>query len=97
MICPKCKSLMYPKDGKFVCKKCGYERTSEEKTVKIKREDKDIAFLEGEGKDVLPKTRVECPKCGNKEAYWILRQTRASDEPETRFYICTKCNHRWRE
>ena len=38
----------------------------------------------------------ECPKCGNNEAYWILRQTRASDEPETRIYTCTKCHHRWR-
>ncbi|MEM0290915.1 MAG: transcription factor S, partial [Thermoplasmata archaeon] len=30
-------------------------------------------------------------------AYWMLKQTRAADEPETRFYICTKCGYRWRE
>ncbi|MEM2705477.1 MAG: transcription factor S, partial [Thermoplasmata archaeon] len=38
-----------------------------------------------------------CPKCGNRGAYWMLKQTRAADEPETRFYICTKCGYRWRE
>ena len=41
-------------------------------------------------------TYAECPKCGHKEAYWVLRQTRSSDEPETRIYTCTKCEHRWR-
>jgi len=24
-------------------------------------------------------------------------QTRAADEPPTRFYRCTKCGHTWRE
>jgi DNA-directed RNA polymerase subunit M len=47
--------------------------------------------------DLLPKTKVTCPKCDHNEAYWILRQTRAADEPETRIYTCTKCGHKWRE
>ena len=38
-----------------------------------------------------------CPKCGNPEAYWVLRQTRGADEPETRIFECTKCGHKWRE
>ena len=25
MFCEKCKSMIFPKDGKYVCKKCGYE------------------------------------------------------------------------
>ena len=45
----------------------------------------------------LPKTQEVCPKCGNDEAYWVLRQTRGSDEPETRIFECTKCGHKWRE
>jgi len=45
----------------------------------------------------LPKTQELCPKCGNGEAYWVLRQTRGSDEPETRIFECTKCGHKWRE
>ncbi|MFQ5553256.1 MAG: transcription factor S, partial [Thermoplasmata archaeon] len=36
-------------------------------------------------------------KCGNFEAMWYMRQTRASDEPETRIYRCTRCSHTWRE
>jgi len=53
--------------------------------------------LEGE-LNVLPTTReCECPKCQHREAYWIIRQTRAADEPETRIYECTKCHTRWRE
>jgi DNA-directed RNA polymerase subunit M len=46
----------------------------------------------------MPKTDdVECDNCGNGEAYWDTEQTRASDEPETRFYICTECDKKWRE
>ncbi len=45
----------------------------------------------------LPKTDEVCPKCGNGEAYWVLRQTRGADEPETRIFECTRCGHKWRE
>lgn len=45
----------------------------------------------------LPKTAETCPKCGNDEAYWVLRQTRGADEPETRIFECTKCGHKWRD
>jgi DNA-directed RNA polymerase, subunit M/Transcription elongation factor TFIIS len=40
---------------------------------------------------------VTCPKCGNHEAYYWMIQTRAADEPPTRFYKCVKCGHTWRE
>jgi transcription factor S len=45
----------------------------------------------------LPKAAEVCPKCGNDEAYWVLRQTRGADEPETRIFECTKCGYKWRE
>jgi DNA-directed RNA polymerase subunit M len=45
----------------------------------------------------LPKAEETCPKCANGEAYWVLRQTRGADEPETRIFECTKCGHKWRE
>jgi len=101
MICPNCKLLMKIEGDYYVCKKCGYRvkrgESGSKKIVSIKRVEKEIPIIE---KDVetLPKTNdVVCPRCGNTEAYWILRQTRASDEPETRIYICTKCGYRWRE
>ena len=97
MFCPKCKSLMYPQGDELVCKNCGYkEKKSEKKIVKTKGKEKELTIIE-EKVEVLPKTRITCPKCGNKEAYWILRQTRAADEPETRIYTCIKCGYKWRE
>jgi len=104
MFCPKCKSLMFPQANEegqkvFVCRHCGYEMTvgKEKERISEKAADKELAVIEGENVATLPKTKAECPKCGNNEAYFILRQTRAADEPETRIYRCTKCGHTWRE
>lgn len=88
---------MLPKEGKLVCGKCGTEIKEKGSAVVVeKQRQKETVVLEKKI-DILPKTRIECPKCGNKEAFWILRQTRASDEPETRIFTCTKCEHRWRQ
>lgn len=97
MFCPKCNSLLYPKGKEFVCKKCGYTKEKDvERIIVSKRRDMDSAIIE-DNMELLPKTNAVCPKCGNNEAYWVLRQTRAADEPETRIYTCTKCGYRWRE
>jgi DNA-directed RNA polymerase subunit M/transcription elongation factor TFIIS len=58
----------------------------------------DILVIEP---DEVPDTdsitdKVECPKCGNHEAYWWMVQTDTADEPSTQFFRCTKCNHTWR-
>lgn len=96
MFCPKCKSLMFPKGDVFACSKCGFEKKKTGSAVVVEKQtEKEIVLLEKKI-DILPKTRVECPKCGHNEAFWVLRQTRSSDEPETRIYTCTKCGHRWR-
>ena len=99
MFCPKCKALMYPKEDFFVCNKCGFKKRKSGSSVVIsKQEEKEVTIIEDkEQTNVLPKTRIKCPKCGHNWAYWILRQMRGSDEPESRFYTCVKCNHRWRE
>jgi DNA-directed RNA polymerase subunit M len=99
MFCPKCKALMYPKGNLIVCNKCGYEKKKSKSTIVIsKQKKKDVTIIEEKDKTiVLPKTRIKCQKCGNKEAYWVLRQMRGSDEPESRFYTCTKCGNKWRE
>ena len=46
--------------------------------------------------ETLPKTKEDCPKCKNHEAYYWLVQTRAADEAATRFFKCAKCSHTWR-
>jgi DNA-directed RNA polymerase subunit M len=97
MFCPKCESLMYPTGNEMMCKKCGYKKKNKNNDMVIVSKRKDRENIVLEQVEVLPKTKVRCPKCGHNEAYWMLRQMRAADEPETRIYRCTKCNHSWRE
>ena len=107
--CPKCGSLLRPqrKEGKVVllCTKCGYvEENVVRGSLSIRREivhtDKEKTIII-ESPEQLPRiasiAKVECPKCGNKEAYVWMMQTRRADEPPTRFYRCTRCGHTWRE
>ncbi len=99
MFCPKCKVLMYPSGDEMICKKCGYKKKKKGKNIVVeKQEKKEITVIEEKDKkSILPKTKIVCPKCGHNEAYWMIRQMRSSDEPESRFYTCTKCSHKWRE
>ncbi|MFA5175634.1 MAG: transcription factor S [Candidatus Nanoarchaeia archaeon] len=98
--CPKCSAILVPEQGarktKLVCS-CGY--VSKEKEAVIKEEVKTKEIEIKQRKITLPKTKAKCPKCGNKEAYYWLQQTRAADEGETRFFECanSKCTYRWRE
>ena len=100
MFCPNCKSLLLPNpdgDGRR-CSKCGYSpKRVEHRTITHEMEAKEVVILEGAHESAEPRMKAECAKCGNLEAHWILRQTRRSDEPETRILTCTKCKHRWRE
>ena len=104
MFCPKCGSILLPKMGKnkkkvLACS-CGYtnkdtdsikmrEKVAKAKEIEIVDEDVDIK--------ILPKVNEECPKCKHDTAYFWTLQTRAGDEPETRFFKCEKCKHTWRE
>ena len=101
MFCPTCKAMLSLNraTGQRECKRtnCNYsEDKGEEIITKRKQKDKEMVVTEGiEG--TLPTTKIICSKCGHNEATFYLRQTRAADEPTTRFYQCTKCKHRWRE
>jgi len=89
---------MHPEEKAWICTRCGHvveKEGSGEVIVTKAKETRDILVVGDE--ETLPRTRIRCPKCGNNEAYWVLRQTRAADEPETRIYRCTKCGHTWRE
>ncbi|OGS41687.1 MAG: transcription factor S [Euryarchaeota archaeon RBG_16_62_10] len=98
MFCQKCKCLMFPQDGKLVCRKCGAEHEMQQRAqvITVKSRDREMAVL-GEISGTLPTADVECPSCGHGKAYWVLRQTRGADEPETRIFRCVKCTHSWRE
>jgi len=105
--CDKCGSVLEPqKKGTkiiLVCRKCGKKKSTIKKgdyKMSIstgKKPEKIIVVEKTKNFEALPTTKVECPKCNNKKAYWWMQQTRASDEPPTRFYRCVKCKHTWRE
>jgi len=98
--CPKCKSIMIYQGDKAVCRKCGYEKEADERPgliITARRNEEEIPVIEGEDIRTLPTTNVICPQCGNNEAFWWLRQLRAADESEVRFFRCTKCGKTWRE
>lgn len=98
--CPKCKSIMIYQGDNAVCRKCGYEKEVSDDVNLVtvaRRRQEEIPVIEGENVKTLPTTNVVCPNCGNREAYWWLRQLRAADESEVRFFRCTKCGKTWRE
>ena len=92
--------MMFPRDGKFVCNSCGSIQDiggAESTVIRTSSKNKEMKIISDEDVNTLPKTRILCPECGHTEATFTIRQTRAADEPETRIYRCTKCNHSWRE
>jgi DNA-directed RNA polymerase subunit M len=101
--CPNDKSMLFPVAGKMTCKKCGYElggKIQSRPVTSHKAEVREITVLDDADMakmEILPKMKAECPNCGNGEAYYRTQQTRKSDEPETAFLRCTKCDHRWRK
>lgn len=102
--CPECGSMILPKKGEdgsnvFECK-CGYKEVGGDSKITSQtkaKEIKDIEVPTGDEDSNLPTCEMECEKCGHKIAYYWEIQTRASDEPPTRFYKCEKCKYTWRE
>lgn len=88
----------------YVCDKCGYSegvKKEESRHIEtrpvVSEAEPSIKVIEDEADiKTLPVTSTECPKCGNKEAFWWMVQTRSADEPTTQFFRCTKCNYTWR-
>jgi DNA-directed RNA polymerase subunit M len=72
------------------------EVTGEEEVTE-EQEDDLGRDLTSEENDARPTTNVECPECDNSKAYYEMKQIRAADESETRFFECTNCEHKWRE
>ena len=87
--CPSCGKIIDSgsKNSKAFEIKQTIRHSDLEKTVIIEDSD-EVA--------TMPTVTSHCEKCGHNEAFWILRQTRSSDEPETRIYTCIKCGFRWR-
>jgi len=102
MFCPKCGSVLLPKkegNKKVVVCSCGYKSSNVEKTKiteAVTKKEKEVEVIHKKI-NVLPKTKVNCEKCGHDTAYYWTIQTRAGDEPETKFLKCEKCEYTWRD
>jgi len=101
--CDECGSMMKSGEGEdhWVCTACGYEvgRDDDDEGVwttesQVESEVVDVSDAEDKG---LPTTTAQCPECDNDRAYWYMQQIRSADESETRFFVCTACEHKWRE
>jgi len=104
--CPNCGGVLTSsrQSGRaaMICRKCGYTKKMSGDYVIIskssRRQKASVTVLEDEETEIHPKTTdVQCPSCGNREAYWWSVQTRSADEPMTQFFRCTRCGHTWRE
>ncbi|MCK5452297.1 MAG: transcription factor S, partial [Candidatus Aenigmarchaeota archaeon] len=105
-ICKSCGSLMRPEKNNgsvvFVCKNgCAVQKVKKTDSIKLSEKIEhdpldNIQVIEKNSVN-LPVMEMPCPKCDNNKVFWWCRQTRSSDEPETRFYKCIECGHTWRE
>lgn len=100
--CDECGSMMKTQGDRWVCASCGFEtaRDTEQEQQMVTttgQEESEVVDMSEAEDQARPTTTVICPECENDEAYWYLQQIRAADESETRFFICTECEQRWRE
>ncbi|WP_136715834.1 transcription factor S [Halorientalis salina] len=101
--CDECGSMMKTDDGMWVCGSCGHETPRDEATesgmtsTQSQEESEVIDTSEVDAEDMGPTTNARCPECDNDRAFWEMKQIRAADESETRFFTCTECEHKWRE
>jgi DNA-directed RNA polymerase subunit M len=90
----------------LICPKDGYKKEPGKKVEPpkvgkvIRHNPQQLVAVIGKEEQrlrTLPTVRIECPKCGNNNAYVWQVQTRGSDESSTQFLRCTKCNYTFRE
>jgi transcription factor S len=97
--CPKCGAILMMKKSKVGCPRCNYVAKGKI-DMKVKEEvggKVNVAVVSEKDGEVHPITDYTCLKCGHKKAYFWLRQMRAGDEPESKFYKCVKCKNTVRE
>jgi transcription factor S len=97
--CPKCGAVLIQKTKNAGCPRCRYSAKGKVKinASEMMGEKKPIAVISNKAPQTNPIVEEKCKECKNDKAYFWTLQTRSSDEAETKFYKCTKCDHTWRE
>ncbi|MFB6299941.1 MAG: transcription factor S [Halobacteriales archaeon] len=101
--CDECGSMMKTEDERWVCGSCGFEKARDAEqeagmvTTDGQVESEVVDTSDVDAEEIGPTTDARCPECGHDRARWEMKQIRAADESETRFFTCTECGHKWRE
>jgi DNA-directed RNA polymerase subunit M len=107
--CPKCETRLRPTSSSVAlfCRKCKQEVVLSSRITQLSPNGtstryRDIVFAINDQEaqlDVLPTTRVECPKCSHTRAYCRTMEIWDDDGDTMDFliYRCTKCQKTWRE
>jgi len=97
--CPRCGGILLVEGGRSpTCAKCGRRHKGKLKlqaSEKLAVADR-VAVVNESELSTYPIVDIKCPECKNKDAFFWTMQTRSSDESETKFYKCVKCEHTWR-
>ncbi len=96
--CPKCGAVLIQKRKNDGCARCNYSIKGKIKltTSEAIGDKKEVAVIKKDTQ-VFPIVNERCKECRNDKAYFWTVQTRSSDEAETKFFKCVKCEHTWRE
>ena len=97
--CPKCGAVLIQKTKNAGCPRCNYSSKGKVKLNASETigEKKSVAVVSKKAPQTNPIVDEKCKRCDNDKAYFWTLQTRSSDEAETKFFKCTKCDHTWRE
>jgi DNA-directed RNA polymerase subunit M len=101
--CDDCGSMMHTESDQWVCQSCGAQKVRDEAreaamTTTTGQEDDGVVDMSDVDDEAIgPTTEVRCPECGHDRARYEMKQIRAADESETRFFTCTDCGKKWRE
>ena len=97
--CPKCGAVLIQKIKNVGCPRCRYSTKGKVKLSSSETigEKNPIAVISKKAPQTHPIVEEQCKECKNEKAYFWTLQTRSSDEAETKFFKCTKCDHTWRE
>ena len=103
--CDECGSMMHADGDVWVCRSCGHETARDEAaaamtTTEGQSDDEGVVDMsEVEDTEIGPTTDARCSNsdCDGERARYEMKQIRAADESETRFFTCVECGKKWRE